>query len=128
LTGIFHLWFNFYIRLKQPIQGKAQIGQEARNKMVKNLGSFAEAANRYKDLNTRIRELEKEKESLKEQICGYMTRQGKNEIQVGKDWSVKYTKVTSKRLDTKWLKAKEPTIYEKYASESTTYRLTLELK
>lgn len=85
-------------------------------KSLKNrVEELIELQNMIDELNSRVDEI---KDAIKE----YM---GEAELITAGDYTVRYTKVSSERMDTKLLKVDHPKLYEKYLYTSTYRRFSI---
>lgn len=77
-----------------------------------------------KELEALVKEAEAEVEALKDEIKAEMTKQQKDEMQVGR-YTVRWTDVTSNRLDGKKLKEEMPNIYNMFVGQSYSKRFSI---
>lgn len=77
-----------------------------------------------KEAEALIREAEAEVEALKDEIKREMTKQGKEEMVVGR-YVVRWTSVLSKRFDSTKLKEVMPDIYNMYIKQTESRRFSI---
>ena len=77
-----------------------------------------------KELEALIREAQAEAEAIKDQLKAEMTAQGTEEMTVDV-YTVRYKTVTSRRLDSKKLKADHADLYNAYTTETTACRFSV---
>lgn len=77
-----------------------------------------------RELKRMADELAGEIEAIQDEIKQHMTEQGTDTL-TGIDWRVTWKAVTSKRLDSKALKAAMPDVVEQFTKESVSKRFVL---
>lgn len=77
-----------------------------------------------RELKRMADELAGEIEAIQDEIKAHMTEQDKDTL-TGIDWKITWKTVTSKRLDSKALKAAMPDVVEQFTKESTSKRFVL---
>lgn len=77
-----------------------------------------------KELEALIREAQEEAEAIKDLLKAEMTAQDTEEMTVDV-YTVRYKAVTSRRLDSKKLKADHADLYNAYTTETTSCRFTV---
>lgn len=77
-----------------------------------------------KELEALIREAQAEAEAIKDQLKAEMTAQGTEEMTVDV-YTVRYKTVTSRRLDSRKLKADHADLYNAYTTETTSCRFSV---
>lgn len=77
-----------------------------------------------KELEALIKEAQEEAEAIKDLLKAEMTAQGTQEMTVDV-YTVRYKTVTSRRLDSKKLKADHADLYNAYTTETTSCRFTV---
>ena len=77
-----------------------------------------------KELEELIKEAEAEIEALKEQIKEEMTKQGKEEMEVGK-YIVRWTRVLTNRFDSTKFKEVLPDVYKAYTKQVASRRFSI---
>lgn len=77
-----------------------------------------------KELEALIREAEAEVESLKDEIKAEMTKQSKEEMNVGR-YVVRWTSIASDRFDTTAFKKAMPQVYGMYLKQSHSRRFSI---
>lgn len=77
-----------------------------------------------KELEALIREAEAEVEALKDEIKAEMTKQSKEEMNVGR-YVIRWTSVVSNRLDSTALKNEMKDIYNRYVKQTESRRFSI---
>ncbi len=77
-----------------------------------------------RELKRMADELDGEIEAIQDEIKATMTEQGTDTL-TGIDWKITWKTVTSKRLDSKALKAAMPDVVEQFTKESASKRFLL---
>lgn len=77
-----------------------------------------------KELEALVKEAEAEIESLKDELKAEMTKQHKEEMNVGR-YVMRWKSVTTNRLDSKLLKDAMPDVYRIYTRPSISMRFTI---
>lgn len=105
-----------YIRLKYP---------EANGQTIQ-LNDAAADIKRYMDLSAYIKAQETEKKQIAQRL---QLQMGDAEKAVANGYLIKWSNVSSKRLDTKRIKSEQPKLYKEYAKENISRRFEIkELK
>lgn len=77
-----------------------------------------------KELEALVKEAEAEIEALKDELKAEMTKQHKEEMNVGR-YIMRWKSVTTNRLDGKSLQSAMPTVYNAYLKPSVSMRFTI---
>ena len=80
--------------------------------------------NELRELRRMAEELAGEIAAMEDSIKAHMTATGTDEVK-GADFKITWKEVTSRRLDSKALKAAAPTIWEQFSKPTTSRRFVL---
>jgi putative phage-type endonuclease len=121
-------WFEHVIKKVPPAPDGKPATTEAIKKMFPGregleavvLTDDEEKIERYLELQNKIKDLEKEAEKLKQEICLAL---GDAQIGITRDYVVEWKVRARQSLDTKRLQKEAPDVYEKYLKPAMTYRV-----
>lgn len=121
-------WFEHVIKKVPPAPDGKPATTEALKQMFPGrddleavvLTDDEEKIERYLELQNKIKDLEKEAEKLKQEICLAL---GDAQIGITRDYVVEWKVRARQSLDTKRLQKEQPDIYMKYLRPATTYRV-----
>lgn len=86
------------------------------------LTGITDQLERYEEIKNMIKSLNTEKEQIEQKV---QLQMGNAHIGRAPGWRVDFKPVTSKRVDTKWLKAERPDIAAQYSKASTSRRFAV---
>lgn len=86
--------------------------------------SLRNRVDKLKALETQKKAIEKQMESLQEEIKAEMKVRGTDETTVG-DWLVRFKSIAANRFQTSGFKADHPKLYQKYMAQSPSERFTI---